>query len=246
MERSFGEERCWLAVISTGRPRNVERIQEQVGEATWYVQEGDAETYDVRSLVVCDAGVSVARNQALEDAFARGLTCVQLSDDLRGFRVVNDFGEVREVTAEEALGLLLDYLAMFPYHLAGFPPTDNTLFSTKSKTITTTTFIVGDCIAVKPTPLRFDEELKLKEDYGYTAAHIEEYGGALRLNWIVASFDHRSNPGGAVNIRTPELERGAVGRLMEQYAGWFRLNESKEGTEILLRVPKRFQRVRLE
>jgi hypothetical protein len=66
----------------------------------------------------------------------------------------------------------------------------------------TSTFIVGDCIAVKPTPLRFDERLALKEDYGFTAAHIEEYGGALRLNWILASFRHRTNPGGAVAIRT--------------------------------------------
>ena len=70
---------AWIAVISTGRPAAVEPMRVLVGEATWYV--GAEDRYDAPASVRA-GGLVAARNRALEDAFALGLVCVQLSDDL--------------------------------------------------------------------------------------------------------------------------------------------------------------------
>ena len=49
------------------------------------------------------------------------------------------------------------------YFFAGFPPTNNPFFALKEYEYNQ--FIVGDFILIKPNELRFDDNLRLKEDY---------------------------------------------------------------------------------
>jgi hypothetical protein len=239
MERDFAGHKCWLSIISTKRAHNVERMQEQVGPATWYVTFRDFHDYrkaGTARTVAIHPGVARARNEALKDAFYEDLTCVQLSDDLRSCWFVDSKGDAQKIPATEAIENLLDHLDVSQFFLAGFPPTANKFFASSKETYDT--FIVGDFIAVKPNHLQFDEKLKLKEDYGYSAAHIQIFGGTLRLNWVLADFEHRNNAGGAVDLRTREIERESMKRLMDTYPGWFRLNKKRSGTEVIMRVPR--------
>jgi hypothetical protein len=120
-----------------------------------------------------------------------------------------------------------------PYKLAGVAPTSNPFYG--STTLKLRHFIVGDLMLAAPNPLRFDPAFALKEDYDYTCQHLARYGGVVRVDWILASFRHRTNKGGAVDVRTPELEQEAIVRLKEKWPDWIRDNPRREN-EVLLRA----------
>lgn len=88
-----------------------------------------------------------------------------------------------------------------------------------------------------PCDLFFDEKLRLKEDYDYTAQHIKKFGGVVRANGILATFAHRKNKGGVVAIRTAEIEQESILRLMQKHPGFFKENP-RRANEILMKVPK--------
>jgi hypothetical protein len=142
------------------------------------------------------------------------------------------------LTAAEALIMMLGAMRVTGLHLAGVAPTSNPYFSDPNKRIVTHKFIVGDLIIVSPeTDLRFDENLKLKEDYDYTLQHLHRYGGAARVDSIMAMFKHRTNPGGAVAFRTAEREQEAISYLKAKWPGEIRDNPRREN-EILMKWRK--------
>lgn len=90
------------------------------------------------------------------------------------------------------------------------------------KGFTTSHFIVGDFMIIRPTYLRFNEEMRLREDYDYTIRHIKEYGGALRNIQVLPQSTHRINQGGAVDRRSGVLEQEHITKLQLKHPGWFR------------------------
>lgn len=217
----------YLAVVSTARPQSVEPMTEMIGEATWYTRHQD-EYGDERIEGLCNA-----RNAALTDAFAAGLPCVQVSDDLTKLeRLVGEKG-TEPLVFREAVEAMQSALALSDARLAGVAPTSNAFYA--SHKIKRRHFIVGDLVMVEPCDLFFDASLPLKEDYDYTCQHLEKYGAVARIDWILAHFRHRDNAGGAVAVRTPELEQEAIATLMQKWPGWIKLNP-KRANEVLLRA----------
>jgi hypothetical protein len=94
---------------------------------------------------------------------------------------------------------------------------------------------------IRPTHLRFDEEMSLKEDYDYTIKHIIEYGGVFRNHQLLTQFKHGKNAGGTVARRTVALEGQKISRLRIAYPGWFR--KSTHPNQIMLSTPTRYQKV---
>ena len=86
---------------------------------------------------------------------------------------------------------------------------------------------------VKPTGLRFDPEIRLKEDYDYTLQHIERHGGTVRYGKYLATFKHYKNAGGAVSYRTEQLEQKTIAQLKTKWPGCFADNP-KRPNEILM------------
>ena len=120
--------------------------------------------------------------------------------------------------------------------LGGLPPTSNTLNYKEHKRVQTSHFIVADFIIVKPCELFFDENLTLKEDYDYTLQHIEKYGEVTRVEYILAEFAHKSNSGGAVAVRTPELEQKNIEFLISKWGhGRIMINKKRENEIVLKR-----------
>lgn len=222
-------------------------MTEAVGPASWYVQTDEVRAYEeagATRVVPTEAGVAKARNAALdeadvltpEEADARdgrhlaALPCVQLSDDLVRFKIKT--GEDWETCpTDDALGEMMIRLHR-GYTLVGLPPTANTFFAGRDAG---TLFIVGDCIVVEPSPIRFDENLRLKEDYDLTLQHIQQ-GSISRLAHVVAEFKHYKNPGGAVDYRTTRIERETMRYLMKKWPGWIHKHPRRQN-EIMLRVP---------
>lgn len=227
----LGGREAWLAVISTGRPKMATPMRELVGNATWYVRPTDS--YPPFGRRPVSGGLCAARNQALRDAGE--LPCVQLSDDLTRTAVLHD-GKAKPVSFDTIVEHVWEALADTPgARLAGGPPTSNPFFARDR--IRTEAFIVGDFIVVEPGTVAFDERLRLKEDYDFTLQHLATYGRVCRCDWLLLTFRHRTNAGGAVTVRTPEAEQQAIGLLREKWGDRIRDNPRRPN-EILLKFAR--------
>lgn len=224
-------------VISHKRAKNVEKIQKLVGDCIWVVGDGESQAYlDAGARYVIEGGgLCASRNKALDHAFAENHICIQISDDLSKLEIIDN--EVEKTKRPASFRECADYLieSMNKNHakLSGVAPTANAFYYQKEFNFSS--FIVGDFIAVKPSPLRFDEKMRLKEDYDFTVQHLKKYSSIVRANKILASFAHRTNKGGAVDYRTSELEQQSIAYLMDKWPGWFKLNP-RRNNEILMNV----------
>jgi hypothetical protein len=211
----------YVAIISAGRPdapRQMAPLLDGV-PAVWYVPMDEVMLYQEHADVVIPGGNLIsARNLALDDAAVTGSDCLQLSDDLTKIEFLTE-----ESTQTTTRGTVRDVVMAMEHalresgaHLAGVAPTNNAFFA-KIRT-NPKGFCVGDMILVKHgTPLRFDPQLLLKEDYDYTAQHLARYGQVARLDWLMPTFKHGSNRGGAVAYRTPELEQETIAYLKAKW-----------------------------
>lgn len=228
-----------ITCISHARAANVEKIYETAGtgDIVFYVKD-EIEAIEYRCngaiMVRVGGGLIESRNAALEDCFRENQICVQISDDLERI-TLNDFSgktTKKQVTVREALDdLVPEFWSVCPYKLAGLPPTDNPFYALNRAE--RDKFCVGDFLMVKPTLLRFDTEIRLKEDYDYTLQHIERHGGTVRYGKYLATFKHYKNPGGAVSYRTEQLEQKTIHQLKNKWPGCFADNP-KRPNEILM------------
>ncbi len=226
-----------IAIISSGRVAATASMRQMLGDlpATWYVgkDEGDEYAEFTRDDVVEAGGLIDSRNAALDAAFAGGDYCLQLSDDLTGIKFLNRDGTAQPTALHEALAQMHIALINHPRaRLGGVAPTNNPFFGKMA--VNDHGFCVGDMILVAPTELRFDWRLRLKEDYDYTAQHLLAYGEVARCDWILPTFKHGTNRGGAVAYRTTELEQQAIAYLKMKWPGIMRDNP-KRPDEILFK-----------
>jgi hypothetical protein len=223
-----------LAVISARRPHSVPAMNQllPIG-ACWYVPEDEMQAYkDAGANRVRAANALVeARNLALDDAFSTDQLCVQTSDDLTKIRRLG-VKEHPELTMHETIEEMMSAMAQTGAHLVGCAPTANPFYGKHS--INTTGFVVGDLIMIAPTPLRFDANLTLKEDYDYTCQHLHAYGTIARCDYLLATYKHRTNEGGAVTYRNEQQERLAIAYLNAKWPNTFKPNP-KRPNEILMR-----------
>lgn len=237
MIRRIGGVKVFIGVISHKRAKNVTKMEAMCGPLTWYVGDGEAKQYEIMgaSRVVESGGLCRSRNAILDDAFAQDLPAIELSDDLRKLEVATNKAEKHEATLDDAVRLMFKALDSTGSCMVGVAPTANAFFFNPNKPVHTSAFVVGDFIAVKPTTLRFDENLRLKEDYDYTIQHLMKYGSIARCNAVLATFAHRTNKGGACDYRTSELEQTTIKQLKDKWPGMLKDNPKRKD-EILLAI----------
>lgn len=240
----FGINGVYVAVISHARPDNVEAMQALIGDATWIVGEGETDAYEAAGAydVLEGGGLCESRNLALKVAFDNNVPCVELSDDLRGIKTVYDVTPegknlVRDISFVDAVEALMGGAFASGAKLAGCAPTNNPFYANFKKPVGNKHFIVGDFIFVRPCELFFDERLKLKEDYDYTLAHLHDFGTVARLNLLLPTFVHRTNPGGACDFRTAEREQDAIAYLRYKWGSKHIVDNPKRPDEVLMRWP---------
>lgn len=229
----------FISIISARRPKSVMKMQDFAPNATWFVALGEAQDYIKEGAVnVIEAGSLIeARNKALEHAFEQNKSCVQLSDDLTKLFIVNDDLSLEQISVEDAVKLMKTICDSTGFKLAGVAPVPNTFYYDPKKPVKTHHFIVGDFIYIQPSKPRFDNDLLLKEDYDFTAQHIHNYGGVARCDFIFAHFKHRTNAGGVVAYRTPEIEQQSIALLKSKWGDAIKDNPRRPN-EILFRGQK--------
>jgi len=97
-------------------------------------------------------------------------------------------------------------------------------------------FIIGDFFVADNSEVRFDEEMKLKEDYDFTCSHIKAHGSVMRCARMTLTVKHYANVGGACTNRDAkgaEEERN-IGILNRKWPGCFRPNWKRKG-EVIMR-----------
>lgn len=226
-----------LAVISARRSGNVAPLEELMGQsATWYVADGEGDDYrGAGAGAVIESGLLCAsRNAALDDAFELGMPCVQVDDDLRWLRYAIGIKKERPLLFDDAVSIMMGRLVVSPFRLAGVAPTSFIFYFSPKRRVQTVHFCVGDLLVILPDDLRFDERMRLKEDYDFTCQHLEKYGGVVRSNDILANFLHRNNPGGAVAYRDAAAEKLAIAHLNAKWPGAFRPNPRRKN-EVLMK-----------
>ena len=191
-----------------------------------------------------------SRNKCLDAAAAAGKWCVQLSDDLTTTQFYDSSYDTRSKSWKKPLQkeanvrsgkarvcslspvgaaqLIAAFMLATKAKLGGVYPCMNPGFAFALPSVTTEQFIVGDCIVVdtrhekkQGKGPRFDERFRLKEDYDFTAQHIQKYGAVARVNRMFVRAQHLHNPGGAVADRTARLEQASIKLLREKWPGVF-------------------------
>mgnify|MGYP001578586443 CR=1 FL=1 len=234
-----------ICIISHSRSDNVERYNKWLAKYTdeiyWYVGKGETHDYISNGAihVIESGGLIESRNKALDDAFQEGKVCCQISDDLMGLMVCLDNNITVATTLKSVIQALYLYSRDKSYKLIGLPPTDNDFFYSPQQSISFDKFIVADLILVKPTYLRFDSEIYVKEDYDFTLQHIREYGGILRINNILATFAHRKNKGGTFETRTLDREMEVIRRLKAKWGDIVKSHETRTRTDEILINPSK-------
>lgn len=228
------------ACISAARPQNVAFMQGIVPDLRWYVPVEDAAAYVEAGAVhvIASGGLVESRNAALDAAFQQKLPCVQISDDLKMLRRAKQEGPDKvaiPISFLQAVEAMWWEASRSLALLVGVAPTDNPFYWNPNPRTRKPKFIVGDLMLILPNPLRFDPQFRVREDYDFTCQHIQKYGTVGRADEILASFAHRTNAGGTVDWRTPEIDDEATALLRAKWGRMIQDNSRRPG-EILLVV----------
>ncbi len=231
----------YIGVISHKRPQNVQAMQKICGPVTWYVGKGEGPAYAAAGAyrVVESGGLCESRNAILDDAFKDDLVAIELSDDLKKLELATDAKTKHVIDFAQAVQAMQEAMDDTGAMLCGVAPTSNAFFFNPKKPVHTSAFVVGDLIMVRPTHLRFDEDLRLKEDYDYTLQHLVTYGLIARANRVLASFQHRTNAGGACDYRTSQLEQQTIAQLKAKWPGLIKDNTRRKDEILLALRPTR-------
>mmetsp|Transcript_54627 Transcript_54627/g.152473 ORF Transcript_54627/g.152473 Transcript_54627/m.152473 type:complete len:566 (+) Transcript_54627:43-1740(+) len=259
---------CIISARRTRTPeglRDIAMVQAQFKlsgvDPTWYVDEPSLQEYRNLGLKAVVGGrLTDARNRALDDARRKGLVCVQTSDDIAKWEYHD--GKQAEDRTDEAVNAA--FAAATCYVLS--PVTAARLLLSKMRgvagpgetpklggvyplatcsrafggdVVSRRNFILGDFFVADRSPVRFDTEMTLKEDYAFTCAHIEKHGSVLRLNRMSVHAKHQTNAGGACSVRDKKglEEQKNIRILCKRWPGAFSLNPKRKN-EVILRWPK--------
>ncbi len=226
-----------ITCISHRRAGNIKTVFETTGtnNIVFVVNDQkDIDDYKSQGAVEVVMGGSLVgnRNLALDYCFKRNKICVQIDDDLLSVSL-NDFTGKRTkqyVTVKQAIEDLIKGFITSDYNFAGAPPTENPFFATKESQ--ENILITAPFTLTKPNNIRFDKNMRLKEDYDYTLQHIKQ-GGCIRYHKYLFNFKRYGNNGGAVSYRTSQLEQETIKYLQTKWGECIKLNAKREN-EILI------------
>lgn len=233
-----------LAIISTGRPGNVEFMQKlcEPLECHWYVNNGERSVYEFAGAQhVHDMATNIceARNNALNAAAFMNAPCIQLSDDLRSIKTISLGADGKRKTTYDTVknvcNEMIFRLQETGLIYGGIAVSSNPL-NYNGEDESTDKLIVNDFICMMPSKYRFDENLALKEDYDMSIRQLIEVGGVLRMNNVLCDFPHRQNKGGANDYRNDITEGEATKKLLAKWPNFVKMNSRRPG-QVLLNYP---------
>lgn len=233
-----------LCVPSYRRP--YVQTLERYPSARVYVDGSEVEEYRAENpgaqIVAVPDGVQGnlcrVRNHILDAEFESGADAVVLLDD--DFDYVGEFvdrlprmgWDRRKLDEGELLQLCTDAVElakgfdvkMFGVNCVGTMPNSYM----RNKPFSLTAYIGGPFQGFLLNPLRYDEELFLKEDYDMSLQQAREYGGLLRLNYAFTMSDQACKNSGKLKEGGCSVQRNTL----EERRQFERL-QAKWGTDVV-------------
>ena len=163
-------------------------------------------------------GITATRNWILDNVKDEWM--IQVDDDARSFHKYEN-GDLIKFIEPERIGVFLD--AMFcmtneiQYKVWGLAMASDYKFYRPFAPFSTQGVVGANIIGIIKNPLRFDERLKVKEDYDYSMQHIYKYGGVLRTHKYGIDVVHLTNQGGCVAYRTKDIEIDCYNILVNKW-----------------------------
>lgn len=230
-----------VTVVSHLRSENVERMW-ALGlptDALWFVRHGERVRYGqagVKTVGVDGLSVTDSRQAVLQYAWHHKFdSVVMLDDDLRKLQHFDPAKGVKEpIDIPDALRYMNKVMWENNLTYVGVGPTDNAYFV--KKPVHFDKYVRSAFVVVKRTDpaIWYDPRFKVKEDYDFSAQHLERFGRIGRVDAILASFSYKTNGGGCQEYRTREVEQQAIALLLEKWPNAVRLN-SRRQDEVLFK-----------
>ena len=221
------ESNLLITVISSGRADKIPNTYNK--DWVFIVGHNQKKEYESQGFTNVIEGGSLidSRNKALELGDQQNKITLQLSDDCG-----KCFIGKKETEITNVIDSVYKWFKDSNISLTGIGPVFNKFYQ---KNTITAGFIIGDFTMTKPnTGIRYDTNLRLKEDYDFSLQYLKKYQKNAKHNYIICDFKHYSNKGGAVEYRNDNLEKETVEYLLKKWNGALALNPKREN-EILLK-----------
>lgn len=182
------------------------RVWVDCGEYDEYVKENKGFEDNIVSVPKGVQGnVARIRNYILDTEFARGAEAVVIiDDDMRGMFRYDRNNKAVKIEQEDFMAFIEKYTEMcqeLGFKLWGVNVNIDRRCYRQFMPFSFTTFIGGPFSCHLNNPLRYDENLPLKEDYDLTIQHCNEYRGVLRVNSVFYDVLQSENKGGCAVYR---------------------------------------------
>jgi hypothetical protein len=244
--------------------RDIFMVQTQMVEGgvtpIWYVDKDSLQDYQALGLKAVVGGkLTEARNKALQDARKLRKVCIQVSDDISAWEY-RDGKQPKErsddannaahaaarryiispVAAAKFITAKMRSATVPKPKLGGVYMLGSCARAFSADPFVRNHFILGDFFVVDmPSKVNFDPQMKLKEDYDFTCAHIKAHGSVMRCNRMTLNVKHYDNGGGACTNRDKKgvEEKRNVDILNKKWPGVFRANPKRKN-EVIMRWKK--------
>lgn len=165
------------------------------------------------------------RNYILDQEFNNGFDVVLIiDDDMQGVYYYEGDKEYCYNKVLVTSDIFLDFVEKysivceeFGFKFWGLNCNSDALSYRQYSPFSTVGYIGGPFQCFLDNPLRYDENLPLKEDYDMTLQQCNEYRGCLRLNKYFYNCKQSKQAGGCAMYRNYDKEREQLERLQEKW-----------------------------
>lgn len=242
-----------VAVPSKGRAGAVSSIKllgSAGGLARLFVPEDEADEYrsgngvPVEGVPLAVKGITATRNFILEWCEKQGETeLVMVDDDGVGWGYFEDGIKTPGLPYPDAwkLDLLTNCFGMAREagtNLFGFSVSFDKRFYREYSPFSLVCVVVGNLMGIViGDGQRFDERLKLKEDYDFSLQSLRRYRRVLRSNKHYWHVEHHDTPGGCRSYRTFAAEKESIDLLQRKWGKGIVRRNSRKDWEIMVHCP---------
>lgn len=182
------------------------------------------------------SGISEVRN-AMLDYYGVGKRIVMMCDDVRNVLRLVAPKRMVPVKGADLDKFIRDAFKLIDENgtkLWGVYPVNNHFYMSQS---VASGFIICSFAGMEVSGISFPEEMRLKEDYAFTAEHIRAYHKVARFNNVTVDAVHYRNAGGCQEYRNADLEEQACQYLLTTYPWCVQRHPRRDG-EVILKFKK--------
>ena len=163
-------------------------------------------------------GITATRNWILDNCDDEW--SIQVDDDARYFYRHQQGGTYKFVDPDRINAIMENMFIItddIGYKIWGLQLAEDYKFYRPYHPFKTQSVIGANILGIIKNPLRFDERLRVKEDYDYSMQHIYKYGGVLKRQQYGIGVAHLFNEGGCASYRTKDVELDAYKILLKKW-----------------------------